>query len=108
MKAVRINFSEDLLARFDADEIVRELGRSEVLRRIAELWLHRRESQATADGKSRGHGPDWRPMDDALDVAAPSKPYRLANCSVGNPADPYPLDDMAWPDLRAVIYGDRV
>ena len=56
MKAVQINFSEDLLARLDADEIVRELGRSEVVRRMVEGYLRRRESQCIDESLIRGYG----------------------------------------------------
>ncbi len=67
MKAVQINFSEDLLARFDADELVRELGRSEVVRRIAEGYLRRREQQTIAEEYAHGYGPDFPPIEEELE-----------------------------------------
>ncbi len=67
MKAVQINFSKDLLARLDADEVVRELGRSEVVRRIAEAWLRRRESQKIDEEMIRGYGPDFPPIEEELE-----------------------------------------
>lgn len=67
MKAVQINFSEDLLARFDADELVRELGRSEVVRRIAEAYLHRRDEKKIAEEYARGYGPDFPPIEEELE-----------------------------------------
>ena len=67
MKAVQINFSEDLLRRLDADEIVHQLGRSEVVRRIAEAYLQRRESQRIAAEYARGYGPDFPPIEKELE-----------------------------------------
>ena len=67
MKAVQINYSEDLLARLDADEIVRELGRSEVVRRITEAYLRRRESQRIDEALIRGYGPDFPPIEEELE-----------------------------------------
>ncbi len=67
MRAVQINFSEDLLARLDADEIVRQLGRSEVVRRIAEAYLQRRESQRIDEALIRGYGPDFPPIHEELE-----------------------------------------
>ncbi len=75
MKAVQVNFSEDLLARLDADEIVRRLGRSEVVRRIAEAYLRRREEQRVGEAYARGYGPDFPPIEEELkgwtEAAAP-------------------------------------
>ena len=67
MKAVQINFSEDLLARLDADEVVRELGRSEVVRRIAEGYLRRREEKKIAEEYARGYGPEFPPIEEELE-----------------------------------------
>lgn len=67
MKAVQINFSEDLLARFDRDELVRELGRSEVIRRIAEDYLRGRDEKKIAEGYARGYGPDFPPIEEELE-----------------------------------------
>jgi hypothetical protein len=33
--------------------------------------------------------------------------YELADCSVGSPQGPNPLEAMSWQDLRDVIYGPR-
>ncbi len=75
MKAVQINFSEELLVRLDADEIVRRLGRSAVVRRIAEAYLHRREEQRIEAEYVRGYGPDFPPIEEELkgwtEAAAP-------------------------------------
>ena len=67
MKAVQVNFSEDLLARFDADDIVHRLGRSEVVRRIAEAYLRRREEQRIDEALIRGYGPDFPPIEEELE-----------------------------------------
>ncbi len=67
MKAVQVNFSENLLARFDADEIVCRLGRSEVVRRIAEAYLRRRESERIDEAMVRGYGPDFPPIHEELE-----------------------------------------
>ena len=67
MKAVQINFSENLLARLDADEVVRRLGRSEVVRRIAEAYLQRRESERIDEAMVRGYGPDFPPIEEELE-----------------------------------------
>ena len=45
MKAIQVMIDETLLARLDASEDVRRDGRSAVLRRAAEQFLHRREQE---------------------------------------------------------------
>ena len=67
MKAVQINFSEDLLARFDADDVVREMGRSQVVRGIVEAYLRRRESKRIDEEYARGYGPDFPPIEEELE-----------------------------------------
>ena len=42
MKAIQVMFDEDLLARLDADEGVKEKGRSAVLREATAAYLERR------------------------------------------------------------------
>ncbi|MCY4376984.1 MAG: hypothetical protein OXC31_24780 [Spirochaetaceae bacterium] len=46
MKAIQVMFDEALLARLDASEEVRREGRSAVLRRAAEQFLHRMEQRS--------------------------------------------------------------
>lgn len=46
MKAIQVMFDESLLARLDASEEVRREGRSAVLRRAAEQFLHRVEQKS--------------------------------------------------------------
>ena len=46
MKAIQVMFDEALLARLDASEEVRRAGRSAVLRRAAEQFLHRMEQKS--------------------------------------------------------------
>ena len=33
--------------------------------------------------------------------------YRMPDCSVGDPAERNPLEDLSWQDLREQIYGGR-
>lgn len=42
-----------------------------------------------------------------LDEPDAQKPYEWPDLSVGDPSDPWPLDDYSWPELRELIYGDR-
>jgi len=46
MKPIQVMFDESLLARLDASEEVRREGRSAVLRRAAEQFLHRVEQKS--------------------------------------------------------------
>lgn len=75
MKSVQVNFTPDLLRRFDADEVVARLGRSEVIRRIAEAYLRRRETERIDAAYARGYGPDFPPIHEELvgwtEAAAP-------------------------------------
>jgi metal-responsive CopG/Arc/MetJ family transcriptional regulator len=50
MKAIQVMFDEDLLAQLDADEEVKEKGRSAVLRRATAAYLERRRRALIADG----------------------------------------------------------
>ncbi len=52
MKAVQVTLDDRLLAELDADEEVRRVGRSAVLRRIAAEYLQRRR-QETIDRQYR-------------------------------------------------------
>jgi metal-responsive CopG/Arc/MetJ family transcriptional regulator len=56
MKAVQVLFDEPLLERLDADEEVRELGRSAVLRRAAAEYLRKRRSKRVAEMYRRAYG----------------------------------------------------
>ena len=49
MKAVQVLFDEPLLRRLDADEEVRELGRSAVLRRAAAEYLRKRRAKRVSE-----------------------------------------------------------
>ena len=42
-----------------------------------------------------------------LDEPEAQKPYEWQDLSVGDPSDPWPLEDYSWPELRELIYGDR-
>lgn len=55
MKPIQILIDEPLLRRLDADEEVRRLGRSEVLRRAADEYLRRRRSKSVTDAYRRAY-----------------------------------------------------
>ncbi len=65
MKAVQVLFDEPLLRRLDADDEVRELGRSAVLRRAADEYLRKRRSKRVSElyrrayAKSGGLGDEF-------------------------------------------------
>jgi metal-responsive CopG/Arc/MetJ family transcriptional regulator len=65
MKAIQVTFDDDLLRRLDADDEVRRVGRSEVLRRAAAEYLRRKRRTAIAAAyrkgyaKSRGLGEEF-------------------------------------------------
>ena len=56
MKAVQILIDETLLAELDADEEVRQAGRSEVLRRAASEYLRNRRARRIADAYAKAYG----------------------------------------------------
>ena len=53
-------FDERLLRRLDADEEVRKLGRSAVLRRAAEFYLRRSRARRIAEQYRRAYSDDKR------------------------------------------------
>jgi metal-responsive CopG/Arc/MetJ family transcriptional regulator len=55
MKPIQILIDEPLLERLDADEEVKRLGRSEVLRRAADEYLRRRRSRRVTDAYRRAY-----------------------------------------------------
>lgn len=57
MKAVQVTMDEHLLRRLDADDEVKRIGRSAVLRRAAAEYLQRRRSRQVADAYARAYGP---------------------------------------------------
>jgi metal-responsive CopG/Arc/MetJ family transcriptional regulator len=58
MKAVQVLFDEPLLRRLDADEEVRQHGRSAVLRRAAAQYLRERRARATSEAYRRAYARD--------------------------------------------------
>ena len=70
MKAIQVMFDEGTLARLDADEEVRQEGRSAVLRRATADYLRRREQERIAAqyrqayGKDQGLGEDFAGWED--------------------------------------------
>ncbi len=55
MKSVQVMFDESLLRRLDADEDVRRLGRSAVLRRAAEAYLRRARARRISERYRRAY-----------------------------------------------------
>ena len=56
MKAIQVSVDEKLLAALDADEEVRRLGRSAVLRRIAAEYLERRRRGEVRSQYQKAYG----------------------------------------------------
>ena len=59
-------FDETLLRRLDADEEVRQTGRSAVLRRAAAEYLRRRRVTRTAEAYQRAYGAKRTALDREL------------------------------------------
>jgi hypothetical protein len=65
MKPIQLLIDEPLLRRLDADPEVKQVGRSEVLRRAAVAYLRRSRSRRVAEayakayGRDAGLGDDW-------------------------------------------------
>jgi metal-responsive CopG/Arc/MetJ family transcriptional regulator len=55
MKPIQVLFDEPLLRRLDADDEVRKLGRSAVLRRAAAEYLRRRRARKTTEAYRRAY-----------------------------------------------------
>jgi metal-responsive CopG/Arc/MetJ family transcriptional regulator len=70
MKPIQILIDEPLLRRLDADEEVKEVGRSEVLRRAAKAYLRRSRERRIAKAYRRaysggpGLGAEWAGWED--------------------------------------------
>jgi len=56
MKPIQVLFDEPLLRRLDADEEVKRLGRSAVLRRAVAEYLRKRRARTTAERYRRAYG----------------------------------------------------
>jgi metal-responsive CopG/Arc/MetJ family transcriptional regulator len=56
VKAIQLSMDEKLLAALDADEEVRRLGRSAVLRKIAAEYLDRRRRSAVRSQYQKAYG----------------------------------------------------
>jgi metal-responsive CopG/Arc/MetJ family transcriptional regulator len=61
MKPIQVLFDEPLLERLDADEEVRALGRSAVLRRAAAEYLRKRRARTTAEAYRRAYAKGRHP-----------------------------------------------
>jgi len=55
MKPIQVLFDESLLKQLDADEEVRQLGRSAVLRRAAKAYLRRARARRVAEQYHRAY-----------------------------------------------------
>ncbi len=58
MKPIQVLFDEPLLRRLDADDEVRKMGRSAVLRRAAAEYLRKRRARTTAEAYRRAYSKD--------------------------------------------------
>ena len=56
MKAIQITFEEDLLNDLDADETVKEIGRSALLRQLAREYLRRERERRIDEQYARAYG----------------------------------------------------
>ena len=56
MKPIQVMFDEDLLAELDADPVVRDKGRSAVLRQAAAEYLEHRRHENIAREYQRAYG----------------------------------------------------
>ena len=56
MKPIQLLIDEPLLRRLDADEEVRQVGRSEVLRRAAAAYLRRSRARRIAEAYQKAYG----------------------------------------------------
>jgi metal-responsive CopG/Arc/MetJ family transcriptional regulator len=56
MKPIQVLFDEPLLRHLDADEEVKRLGRSAVLRRAVADYLRKRRARTTAERYRRAYG----------------------------------------------------
>lgn len=36
-----------------------------------------------------------------------AKPFKMKDCSFGDPNAPWPLEGKSWDEIRALVYGDR-
>ncbi len=58
MKPIQLLIDQPLLRRLDADPEVKQVGRSEVLRRAAAAYLRRSRSRRIAEAYARAYGGD--------------------------------------------------
>ncbi len=70
MKPIQVLIDQPLLRLLDADEEVKQLGRSEVLRRAAAAYLRRSRARRIAEAYQRAYargtalGDDWAGWED--------------------------------------------
>lgn len=56
MKAIQITLDEDLLRDLDADDTVKEIGRSALLRQLARAYLRRERERRIDEQYARAYG----------------------------------------------------
>lgn len=56
MKAIQVTMDEELLEMLDADEEVRRVGRSEVMRRAVAAYLRARRARGISERYREGYG----------------------------------------------------
>ncbi len=66
MKTIQVMFDEALLKRLDADEEVRKVGRSAVLRRAVEAYLRHARARRITEGYRRAYSKE-RPLGGEFD-----------------------------------------
>ena len=64
MKPIQLLIDQPLLRRLDADPEVKQVGRSEVLRRAAAAYLRRSRSRRIAEAYAKAYGRDASLGDD--------------------------------------------
>ena len=73
MKAIQITLEEDLLRDLDADEKVKVIGRSALLRQLAREYLRRERERRIDEQYARAYGdngrddPEWAAWEDEGD-----------------------------------------
>jgi metal-responsive CopG/Arc/MetJ family transcriptional regulator len=66
MKPIQVMFDEDLLAELDADPVVRDKGRSAVMREAVAEYLEARKRERIAEAYERAYA-ETREIDEELE-----------------------------------------
>ncbi|MEX0878709.1 MAG: hypothetical protein WEF99_07715 [Thermoanaerobaculia bacterium] len=100
MKAIQVLFDEPLLRRLDADEEVRKLGRSAVLRRAATEYLRKRRAKRDAPKDRR---PSFSPDGRRIAFQADSAGETMAAILKEDPPDPSVTNQSISPGLERIV-----